>query len=430
MLNTLSPGPAFRPVHCDIFCVVIDNYGDAGVCWRLARQLAEEYGWQVQLYIDNPALLALLAPDHAQSPVTVVPWPHAVLPPALSSVPSDAPHDSPADVVIEAFACTLPEVYTEAMARREKKPVWLNLEYLSAENWVGELHSKPSPHPRLPLVKHFFFPGFDERSGGLLREADYDARRSTFDAAAFRAEFGLPEKMADELTISLFSYPAAPVTQLMQALGQEHRPVRLLLPGSNAKALTQGALSTHPLPFLPQARYDELLWACDLNFVRGEDSFVRAQWAGKPFVWQIYPQTDNVHRVKLDAFLARYMQKGIVDNPRVLPAGHADNTTDEAPAQQEGAIQSPARAAGDAPQGGQARSAPSAVADGKAANNSANEVMHTFWLAWNSSGTLNWPAFSAALPALAQSALFWSIALKKQRDLADNLVQFCLERLK
>lgn len=375
MLNTLSPGPAFRPVHCDIFCVVVDNYGDAGVCWRLARQLAEEYDWQVRLYIDNPAPLALLAPDHAQSPVTVVPWPHAM----SFSMPSDALHDSPADVVIETFACTLPEVYIEAMARREKKPVWLNLDYLSAEDWVGEMHGLPSPHPRLPLVKHFFFPGFDERSGGLLREADYDARRSAFDAAAFRAEFGLPEKMADELTISLFSYPTAPVTQLMQTLALSEYPIHLLLPGNNAKTLTQSALSTHPLPFLPQARYDELLWACDLNFVRGEDSFVRAQWAGKPFVWQIYPQADDVHRVKLDAFLTRYIQK----------VG-ADDT----------------------------------------ANNSAMAAMNTFWHAWNSEGALTWPAFAAALPALAPATQRWSAALARQTNLASNLVQFCLDRLK
>ena len=261
------------------------------------------------------------------------------------------------------------------MARREKKPVWLNLDYLSAEDWVGEMHGLPSPHRRLPLVKHFFFPGFDERSGGLLREADYDARRSTFDAAAFRAEFGLPEKMADELTISLFSYPTAPVTQLMQTLALSECPIHLLLPGSNAKALKQGALSTHPLPFLPQTRYDELLWACDLNFVRGEDSFVRAQWAGKPFVWQIYPQADDVHRIKLDAFLHRYMRK-------------------------------------------------------VGADNTAIDAITTFWHAWNGAGALNWPAFAAALPALTRATLRWPAALARQTNLASNLVQFCLDRLK
>jgi uncharacterized repeat protein (TIGR03837 family) len=60
------------------------------------------------------------------------------------------------------------------------------------------------------------------------------------------------------------------------------------------------------VPFLPQDRYDELLWACDVNFVRGEDSFVRAQWAGRPFAWHIYPQKAGAHWVKLSAFLKRY----------------------------------------------------------------------------------------------------------------------------
>ena len=60
------------------------------------------------------------------------------------------------------------------------------------------------------------------------------------------------------------------------------------------------------MPFVAQDDYDRLLWSCDLNFVRGEDSFVRAQWAAKPMIWQIYPQSDNAHRAKLDAFLDRY----------------------------------------------------------------------------------------------------------------------------
>jgi len=60
------------------------------------------------------------------------------------------------------------------------------------------------------------------------------------------------------------------------------------------------------VPFVEQERYDELLWLCDINFVRGEDSFVRAQWAGKPFIWHIYPQHDGVHLQKLRAFMKLY----------------------------------------------------------------------------------------------------------------------------
>ncbi|MDP2823709.1 MAG: elongation factor P maturation arginine rhamnosyltransferase EarP [Sulfuritalea sp.] len=348
-----------KPIHCDIFCAVVDNYGDAAVCWRLARQLAGEHGWRVRLWIDDLAPLQQLAPDHAAGPVEVLPWPNPWPTPWLAT--------DCADVVIEAFACTLPPACIEAMAVRARPPVWLNLEYLSAENWVAGCHGMSSPHPRLPLVKHFFFPGFDPGTGGLLRERDYDARRKSFDASAFRAEFGLPPRVRDELTISLFSYENPALHELMRAWAASRRPIRVLRPGSNEAAHIVGNLSVHPLPFLPQARYDELLWACDLNFVRGEDSFVRAQWAGKPFVWQIYPQADDAHRAKLDAFLA------------IHPAGAA---------------------------------------------------LRTFWHAWNGAGTPDWPDFAASLPGLGAPMQQWARTLAARPDLTSRLVQFCIERLK
>ena len=343
------------PPSCDIFCVVVDNYGDAGVCWRLARQLATEYGWRVRLWVDNPAPLEQLAPDYVTGPVEVLRWPSPWR-------PVDC-----ADVVIEAFACEPPAPYVETMATRSRPPVWLNLEYLSAESWVAGCHGLPSPHPRLPLVKHFFFPGFAADTGGLLRERDYETRRKAFDTAAFRTEFGLPAKSPDELTISLFSYenPALPV--LMRAWSDSDRPIRVLRPGNGEATSTIGNLSLHPLPFLPQRRYDELLWACDLNFVRGEDSFVRAQWAAKPFVWQIYPQADDAHRTKLDAFLA------------IHPAG---------------------------------------------------PLLADFWHAWNGMGTPDWPGFASGMPGLGEPMQHWANTLAARPNLASRLVQFCLERLK
>jgi uncharacterized repeat protein (TIGR03837 family) len=340
---------------CDIFCSVVDNYGDAGVCWRLACQLADEHGWRVRLWIDDPAPLQRLAPDCSAGPVEVLPWPHQWL-------AADT-----ADVVIEAFACEPPPAYIEAMATRARPPVWLNLEYLSAESWVAECHGMSSPHPRLPLVKHFYFPGFESGTGGLLRERDYDTRRRAFDEAAFRAEFGLPPRLPDELTISLFSYPNPALPALMRDWAASNRPIRLLRPGS-AEALSKtGNLRVHSLPFLPQPRYDELLWACDLNFVRGEDSFVRAQWAGTPFVWHIYPQAGDAHQAKLEAFLA------------IHPAG---------------------------------------------------PHLRAFWHAWNGRGTPDWPQFAASLPGLGAPMQNWAEILAARTDLAGKLVQFCLERLK
>ncbi|WP_310450336.1 elongation factor P maturation arginine rhamnosyltransferase EarP [Sulfuritalea sp.] len=349
-----------KPIRCDIFCAVVDNYGDAAVCWRLACQLAIEHGWRVRLWMDDLAPLHQLAPDYAAGPVAVRPWP----------APAPWPADDTAEVVIEAFACEPPPAYIEAMAGSARAPVWLNLEYLSAESWVADSHGLPSPHPRLPLLKHFYFPGFAAGTGGLLRERDYDSRRSTFDEMAFRAEFALPPRLPGELTVSLFSYPNPALADLIRAWvawASPERPLRVLRPGSKEAARTIGHLSLQPLPFLPQRRYDELLWACDLNFVRGEDSFVRAQWAARPFIWQIYPQAEDAHLVKLEAFLALH------------PAGAA---------------------------------------------------LRPFWLAWNGIGSLDWPTFATGLPALEAPSRHWAKTLASRPDLASGLVKFCLERLK
>ena len=73
-------------------------------------------------------------------------------------------------------------------------------------------------------------------------------------------------------------------------------------------SLADSAVKLIQLPFIPQEDYDYLLSVCDINLVRGEDSFVRAQWASKPFIWDIYPQSDLAHEVKLNAFLERYFE--------------------------------------------------------------------------------------------------------------------------
>ena len=49
-----------------------------------------------------------------------------------------------------------------------------------------------------------------------------------------------------------------------------------------------------------------LLANCDLNFVRGEDSLVRAIYSGKPFIWQPYIQGNDAHLEKLNAFINFY----------------------------------------------------------------------------------------------------------------------------
>lgn len=307
-----------------IFCKVVDNYGDVGICWRLARQLQQEHGIAVTLWVDDLQSFWRICPDLVTNAeiqrlagVTVCYWRNQEGNFSASDV---------ADIVIEFFACDIPPGYIAAMAECNPRPVWLNLEGLSAEEWVEGCHTLPSPHPRLPLTKYFFFPGFTNKTGGLLHESSLEQQRQQFQSdqtgmTAFLAQFGvMPTEMAS-LKVSLFCYPHAPVAALFDAwqngstaitcLASEGVAVEAIQAflGGEAKpgaARTCGALTVRVLPFVAQPDYDKLLWACDLNFVRGEDSFVRAQWAGKPFIWHIYPQDKNLHHKKLRTFLQRY----------------------------------------------------------------------------------------------------------------------------
>jgi uncharacterized repeat protein (TIGR03837 family) len=303
----------------DIFCAVVDNYGDAGIAWRLARCLSAVYGVPVRLYVDALGTLACLVPGVDASRdrqrhcgVEIRAW---------RGPKVDLPGLRPGAVVIEAFGCGLPPSYLSAMAARDRAPVWINLEYLSAEAWIEDCHGLASRHPALPVTRYFFFPGFTPASGGLLRERDLLARRGRFCADA-RARATLWRRLGvappeGALVVSLFCYPDAPVDALLATWAHGEERIFCIVPDGvaqaqierwtgGARALSRGSLTLARVPFVAQDDYDLILWTCGLNFVRGEDSFVRAQWAALPFVWQVYPQSEDAHRLKLAAFLERY----------------------------------------------------------------------------------------------------------------------------
>jgi uncharacterized repeat protein (TIGR03837 family) len=400
----------------DIFCTVIDNYGDIGVTWRLARQLADEHAIPVRLWVDDlrafqrlrPEIDPTLATQHLAG-VEIRHW---------TTPLADA---EPGEVVIEALACNLPAEFIARMAAKQPAPVWLNLEYLSAEDWVAGVHGLPSPHPRLPLTKHFFMPGYTANTGGLMRERWLTAERdafqesvgrksaapsaSTLKLAASKSTASMTLKaegatafppyliplQADALLISLFSYENQALPSLLQAWATDDKPVCALVPvgkalptiaawfgATGAEAGTiwrRGSLTLHVLPMLDIDAYDRLLWACDVNFVRGEDSFVRAQFAARPLVWQAYVQDDDAHFAKLEAFLGLYC----ADLPPLLA-----------------------------------------------------EQTRALWRAWNHETDVAalWPQFRAALPALTAHARAWDTRLAGQTDLATNLLNFCRKWLK
>lgn len=317
-------------MHADIFCRVIDNFGDIGVCWRLARRMSEGYQWTIRLWVDNLHAFARIQPgilpdknNQVFNNIEIVHW------------TDHACDQEPGDVVIEAFACDPPERFVQAMYNRlgskQSPPVWINLEYLSAESWVENCHRVPSQRAD-GLIKYFFFPGFTPETGGLLREPELIAERDMMQRSRLMQESflqtlgmttqALAHWQAGARLISLFCYPYAPIASLAEALVHSNSPSVLLVPDGIAPTLESelsrreaqnNTLDTNipyvqvvRLPFVSQPEYDKILWCSDLNFVRGEDSFVRAAWAARPLVWQIYAQEENAHLEKLESWLVRY----------------------------------------------------------------------------------------------------------------------------
>lgn len=301
----------------DIFCQVIDNFGDVGVCWRLSADLAAR-GHRVRLWLDDPTALPWMAPGaiEGQWPgISVRAWGDA----QDANVPDAL---EPGQVWVESFGCALPEAFVAAQVGAHriagtKPPVWINLEYLSAEAFVERCHGLPSPvmaGPAQGWTKHFFYPGFTPRTGGLLREPGWVPPSQVADHVA-RRQWLQQHHIADrgEALVSLFCYATAPTERLLESLAAQAKPVHLLVTAGQAHQALKAERSRAPwatdhlrityLPLVAQTDFDALLCICDLNFVRGEDSLVRALWAGRPFVWQIYPQDDGAHQAKLDAFL-------------------------------------------------------------------------------------------------------------------------------
>lgn len=387
------PTPIDRPTW-DIFCNVIDNFGDIGVCWRLARQLSSERGVWVRLWVNELSAFQQICreidpqlPIQQSRGVEVRRWDADC---CIGVVPGS--------VVIEAFACHLPEIFVDAMAGCKPPPVWINLDYLSAEGWVVGCHALPSPHPRLPLTKYFFFPGFNEKTGGLLRERDLDERRQEFGRSPelkhrFWRQLGANPPSKESIVFSLFAYENPAIVHLLDACSTNSTPTCCLAPVTRSlrsiesfvghglrvgDVVQRGLLEIRIIPFVEQQEYDQLLWLCDFNLVRGEDSFVRAQWAARPMIWHIYPQDEDTHLAKLGAFLDLYC-RGLPERLSTLLRQLSFNWNGRSGAQ---------------------------------------PIDAELWALW-----------LAALPEFRRHAEKWTEQLGRQEDLCSRLMSFCRSKL-
>lgn len=381
-----------------LFCQVVDNFGDAGVSWRLARELAAQHGFEPTLIIDDaktlariePRLARLLSGDSRVRTMLDGVWIGVA---SEWSQPSGGPLPS---VIVSAFGCELPPWLRARLAGGPVRPLWIHLEYLSAEPWVESCHGLVSLKPLDAAREHFLYPGFTETTAGLLREANLSQRRHAFARAggrsAFLSRLGVAAAPAARV-ISLFCYASAPVSEWLGVISKDStqtvvvaaggcadRPMQKLFGGLPAagQSVRAGNLELVRLPMLSQDEYDHLLWSCDVNMVRGEDSWIRAHWAEAPFIWQAYPQSEAVHLRKLEAFLDR-MRAVQSDSRLLVPA----------------------------------------------------EVLMRVWNDQTKTPDLElaWRHFQGALKTVAPAYAAWTRSLEKQSDLASRLARYCRDRI-
>ncbi|AGF46726.1 conserved hypothetical protein of the DUF2331 family [Candidatus Kinetoplastibacterium desouzaii TCC079E] len=305
----------------DIFCKVIDNYGDIGFCWRLARDLAHNYNCEVALIVNETEKFSKLnskidinSKYQKVDNIEIFLWNE-----------NNFLDKTPGNLVIESFGCNLPSYYISKII--EKNSVWINIEYLSAETWVNEYHLKPSKITN-NYNKFFFFPGFNYKTGGLIIEKNLKNQRDDFQKSLYLQNIFLKSIGIDSFFLNrrnesifcyLFCYETANIYKLIQSLQKINKQIIILTNKDNKlikikKEYIPSTVHIIKIPFVNQPDFDKILWSMDINFIRGEDSFVRSILANKPMIWHIYKQEEDVHIKKLKAWLKIYNAPKFVEN--------------------------------------------------------------------------------------------------------------------
>ena len=281
----------------DIFCQVIDNYGDVGVAYRLAREFKRVYpNKKLRFIINQMEELNLIKKSEEIEIITYQ---------DISKI------ENSADLIIESFGCEIPKEYMDRALKNSK--LIINLAYFSAEDWVDDFHLQESFLGE-NLKKYFFIPGLSKKSGGILLDNEFLERKKkvTKNKGYYLKKIGINEKY--DLIGSVFSYEKN-FDFLIEELKKLDKKILLLILSEKTqknfiKYFDNGnnydKIKFVKLPFFTYDKYEELLALCDFNLVRGEDSFVRALLLGKPFLWHIYPQDENTHIKKLESFLEKY----------------------------------------------------------------------------------------------------------------------------
>lgn len=311
----------------DIFCKIIDNYGDIGVVYRTAKELQKIFPKsKIRAFLNKLDEFKKINSQVLDLPSQNIDGIEYI---TFDYLRDNANELLTAQVIIEAFGCQIPEEYMEIAY--DNSELLINLEYLSAEDWIEDFHLQSSPLGRGKLKKVFFMPGFTEKSGGVIADSNYLERiQRVLENKEFYEKKYLSdiEDRENKIIGTLFSYEKN-FTPLLEDLKKLDKDVVILAMGEKTQdslrkilknfsiedfrnSLKYGKIEIRFLNFLNQEEYEELINIVDFNFVRGEDSFIRAVLTGKPYMWHIYCQEEYAHMDKIEGFLDKYRR--VIEN--------------------------------------------------------------------------------------------------------------------
>lgn len=301
-----------------ILCKVVDNYGDIGVAYRLAKALSDiNPSLDIALVCSNLKSFALMADGidpgkktqnflYKNTKWTIIDW----------DEPEDFTYNaSPFPVILECFQCGRPEWLEKILFAKDSKQVFhvLNIEYLTAEQYADDFHLLKSYTRSANVKKIFFMPGFTAKTGGLI----LTGKEQSLNSSGLLAKL-LYEKAGFNILFFAYKRECSSIVKAIAQFQEEKRRVDksfevcvFIAAGQSAGPFIEAwekqkkPFKAVRLPFLRQEEWDMLLTHMDLNFVRGEDSLSRAALAGLPYVWNAYIQDEDYQLVKVDALLER-----------------------------------------------------------------------------------------------------------------------------
>lgn len=299
-----------------ILCKVVDNFGDIGVVYRLARAIEDVKSkfnditdLKIRIVVDNLKSFSMLVPQikpeldyQMYNGWEIFQWEN-------NQLCFDEFSKNPPQIILECFQCGRPQWLDELLFVK-KVPNVVNIimiDYLTGEDYAEDFHCLQSLTRSARVKKVNFMPGFTKKTGGLILD------KAFVDSLEKAQKIKSNEENNKFLELVFFSYqkdlvPVIKAFEEYEKKSEKKVNVRLAK-GAGFESFIDSweksdkNIHIEELDFIPQEEWDFLLCKTPLLFIRGEDSLARACLSGNPFVWHAYPQSEDYHLVKVQGLL-------------------------------------------------------------------------------------------------------------------------------